>query len=875
MRSSAPNFADEANPLIDMGLSVQPIFWITSDGKCGCGYSDKPRPWADGNPCPEESWGKHPIFEHGKAIPPTCNKDDIARIGKDYPDANIAIGLGIPLFQHDGMPIVMSLDIDVPEGHPKITNGNGVKDGRKGWRDLCKRGIPQISPNWKTGSGGNGILYLSNRTDVTTTEIAEGVTLRASKNQFALVPHSNHRLGDYTWVKRDIPLEFIPDDLIPPRERSSSKSAVALEGMVYPGDRHRSLISLLGTLKNKGFTQQTMLDTALAFNATQCDPPKDESYIREQVEWCFSHWTPPTKVEMTRGDRMLIKLARKDEDFTRLYDGVDDNHREIINELVATLVHWCNCDIARVLRLLANSKRLKNYMGDTRGLRHHIELEADCAVDGFIDADCIEFLELGKNSLSVSPDLTVRDILQHNRFITRRDNKQMYYFDEHTVDGRRIGCFKEHGDRWLHEEIKKRLLHRMRTSNINEITSFVNEATYKDIDEIDNAPLNLIPLRNGVFDLDTGTLCDYDPDVPFFFIHPGAYNKALLGKETLAKKCIDAVLPPAGDEPEGTVSRATEFQEIGGAGFYRLCLYKKGLMLFGDKNTGKSVILAILRNSVGKDARARKTLQDLIKSRFAEAALYHKTSNIAADIGSLGIDAVGKFNEMTGQVDTQNCEKKGVDGFEFESYATHYYSTNDLPALSPKVQKAEAEAFYSRFILIETERRFVAEPDENDSSQVKDEGEILGPLLKEQENIDWATTYFIEGLRRVLTQHGFSKGESAFNVEYRWKLHTDSLAAFAGAYHLEYKPGVHVPASEFRGLYETFCTKNEMEQASDVSVGMRLPHLVPGVAKFDSGGKKWWRNLKMDGYTPTIDLTPTPKYAEPVNEGQERLTQYD
>jgi len=31
----------------------------------------------------------------------------------------------------------------------------------------------------------------------------------------------------------------------------------------------------------------------------------------------------------------------------------------------------------------------------------------------------------------------------------------------------------------------------------------------------------------------------------------------------------------------------------------------------------------------------------------------------------------------------------------------------------------------------------------------------------------------------------------------------------------------------------------------------------------------------MDGYTPTIDVTPTPKYAEPVNEGQERLTQYD
>ena len=137
-----------------------------------------------------------------------------------------------------------------------------------------------------------------------------------------------------------------------------------------------------------------MLDAALAFNANQCDPPKDETYVREQVAYCFATWeAPPSKVQLTRGDRILLRAAKKaknDEDdegdsFRTLYSDVDDD-REAIDQLIWKLAWWCNGDAARMARLLANSPRMKDFKGDSAGVQHEIERCATEVTDGFEDA---------------------------------------------------------------------------------------------------------------------------------------------------------------------------------------------------------------------------------------------------------------------------------------------------------------------------------------------------------------------------------------------------------------------------------------------------------------------------------------------------------
>jgi phage/plasmid-associated DNA primase len=625
-----------------------------------------------------------------------------------------------------------------------------------------------------------------------------------------------------------------------------------------------------------------------------------------QVPESVREGLPMTASDMTRGDRLLLKVVKKSKVkgkhfFKYLYDktGLPEDcpsgisaprtQREAISILVENLANWCNGDTERMTRLLLNSRRIREASeGDANDLAHWIALAAESVVDGFIDADVIEYLQEGSRGLVVSTDLVAKEILANYHFLTATDTKEVFVFKESVYEGddetRRIGIYDKAGATAIDTEVRTLLKHRYSTSNVKEVTGIIRAETYRDRDEIDSAPLHLIPLHNGVYDLNADKLVDYDPDVPFFIIYAGGYRPELLNKETVARTCIETILPEyIGDGDEladpntsikNTVSDATVYQEIGGSCFYRAFLFKTALMFFGPKDSGKSILLAILRNAIGNKARSNRTLQDLTSNRFAEASLYQKTANIAADIGSLGIDNVGRFNELTGSVDTQTCERKGVDGFEFESYATLVFSTNDLPALSPKVQKAEAEAFYSRWVLIETTRQFVPDPDPDIPNEVKEDGLLKGRLL-DQENLDYSTTWFIDGLRRALKQGAYSEGDSAFNVKERWVNNTDSLAAYADL-RLEHTPGFHTPAAELTADFRAYCIRIGKVEASPEMIGRRLPHLIPGTEKYESHGK-WWRNLTIKGSVPLKSDESHDEakgFYEPINDGDTRLKDF-
>ena len=251
--------------------------------------------------------------------------------------------------------------------------------------------------------------------------------------------------------------------------------------------------------------------------------------------------------------------------------------------------------------------------------------------------------------------------------------------------------------------------------------------------------------------------------------------------------------------------------------------------------------------------------------------------------------AVGKFNELTGSLDTQNRERKGIDAVEFFSYATHYFSTNDLPGLSPKVRHEEAKAFYSRWILIETIRHFVdsSEPDES-ANERKKNGLLGEKIMVDQQSLDWATTWFIDGLRTVLKQGKFSESMASNDVKTRWVEKTgDSISHFVEK-NVVFTVGQKVRAEDFKRAYLDYCTKNGLVAQSDENVGRRLPRLVPGVEKFESNGK-WWRNVSAKGVTGLVEEgsqptpTPTPEldvpdnnvkgrpFLEPAGDNQSRL----
>jgi P4 family phage/plasmid primase-like protien len=860
---------DDALEAVRMGLSIQPVHYITKSGVCSCGGG-----------C--TSPGKHVISANGKALEAVCDEAETLRRWTQYPDANIAFGVGVPLFGKDGQPIVVVLDVDIPEGHP------GSVDGFEGLRRLQKDsvGLP-TTKSYNSGGGGLGIILLTNRTDLRTGgKNKYGVALRATKGNYALLPHSTHKSGGrYEWRTKDAPFGFLPDVMADKLRPTQGEGIQKLPECATPNMRHDTFVSFIGTMFNRGFSEEAALEAVLAYNAKQCKPSKSEKEIRDTVADCYGRFSRPASRQLTRGDKLIKSLALKDEKFEFLYNKQDvgeyGTEEKAVYALCEKLAYWCNGDSSRMLRLAQVAPRLKdNFDAEFESISKHIAIARNGLVEGFEDADCIEFLTLGSRGLVVSYDRVARDILNNYAVLVIKGQRNKFYIFDETPDERTVRLsggkqkrphiYKENGYELLHTEIRNRLKHRSSTKAVVEVLDIIRAESYRDRDDTE-APLNLIPLRNGVFNTDDKTIGNYTPEIPFFISHSGGYDKSLLTTQSEARKCLESTFFNASDDE---IADINVFQQVAGTCFYRKYIDQKAVMLVGKSDSGRSMILKLLKDSVG--SVSARTLQELSGDRFAAASLHWMTANVAADIGSGEIKQVGRFNTLTGD-DLTTCERKGVDGFPFWNYATLIFSANDLPTVSITARPNETDAFYNRWILIETPFHFVANP--ADGTNEKQEDSLLGKKLVEQIELDWFTTWAIEGLIRLLKTERYVESAGTIDVKTRWINKTDSLAAFVDSNVVNYAAGQFTDAKAFMIRYTSWCEEHNMLPEDSKKVSARLPRLIATEKRLKGRRNEqepvWW-NVMLEGATPrTIELEELESESglqEPIDdESQSRL----
>ena len=155
--------------------------------------------------------------------------------------------------------------------------------------------------------------------------------------------------------------------------------------------------------------------------------------------------------------------------------------------------------------------------------------------------------------------------LKNNNHIVRINNQLHIYRDGIYIEGQ--------------SEIEAAMIEHI--PNLNrakrtEITSYLDILIRKNV-KPDNA--NLIAFKNGIYDIDTGELMDFSPDIIItnkvnHNFNPGAYSE-------LADKTLDKLA--CGD----TAVRALLEEAIGYC-FYRRNELRKSFILTGDKKNGKS-----------------------------------------------------------------------------------------------------------------------------------------------------------------------------------------------------------------------------------------------------------------------------------------------
>ena len=333
-------------------------------------------------------------------------------------------------------------------------------------------------------------------------------------------------------------------------------------------------------------------------------------------------------------------------------------------------------------------------------------------------------------------------------------------------------------------------------SNLNktkrtEVLSYLDISIDKDIPMSD---ANYIAFSNGIYNLETGTLEPFTPEIIItnkidYDYDPYAYSE--LTDKTLDKlACQDKNIRML-------------LEECIGYCFYRRNELRKCFILTGEKENGKSTFLAMIENLLGRKNIASLDLKEL-GDRFKTAELFGKLANIGDDIGSEFIPNPSVFKKLASG-NPINVERKGKDPFDFSNYAKLLFSANDIPRIKDK-----SGAVISRLVIIPFDARF--SPDDPD----------FDPYIKykliQEEPMQYLINLGIQGLKRVLKNRKFTSSERVDKALQEYTENNNPILLF-------FKEDIKIENEPTRNVYKKyneFCIANSFNPMSNIEFSKQV-----------------------------------------------------
>ena len=363
-----------------------------------------------------------------------------------------------------------------------------------------------------------------------------------------------------------------------------------------------------------------------------------------------------------------------------------------------------------------------------------------------------------------------------NGIKTFKDNKDIIIYNKDT------GVYAQDGDLYLAYLIESRLKEKAENKQVKEIIESIRRKTYYDRDDLDKQPKNIKPVGNGLLNLQTQELLKFTPEYIFLnkininYKEDAKCDKFLLFLKQVLQSNIDIKI----------------IQEWCGYCLLNDTNFSKALLLFGDGENGKSVLLNIIKSFLGKGNVTSISLQYLESSPFAPARLFGKTGNIFADLPKKALSQTSIF-KMTVAGDEISGEKKGKDSFEFKPTAKMMFSCNEIPRTPDRTR-----GFFRRWIILKFLQHFPEGDERRD--------ENLFERLNKKEELEGILKFSVDGLKRLVEQKGFTQNMKTHEVEEFWTRSSDSIAMFSIDM-LERKIGNNVKKMDIYTAYEEYCNK--------------------------------------------------------------------
>lgn len=352
--------------------------------------------------------------------------------------------------------------------------------------------------------------------------------------------------------------------------------------------------------------------------------------------------------------------------------------------------------------------------------------------------------------------------------------------------------------------IKSMILEDLLTINkVNRVYQLIltNHKLKVDIDSVNQHPAQWINFKNGFLDVQNMVMREHSPNHLSINQIPHEFD---MNRTVPTNSVIYEFL-------NGIIKNTDDLEML--LEYIGYCMtvdtsLQKFLVITGLGGTGKSTIVRLVNNAIGKENISSLSLQDL-NERFNATNLFGKMLNSCADIPSKAMEQVDVIKKITGE-DMLKGEYKGGAVFFFNSYAKLMFSANEIPiSLDDKTN-----AYYRRFLILRIDKRCHTIPN-------------LEKRLAE--SVDDFILLAVQALHRMYTRGSLKESQNSIDNVLELYMASDTVTAFI-ADEMVSGADFKVERSIFYKKYCTYCDENERQALT-----------VNG----------FYKNLRNKGYTET------------------------
>lgn len=425
-------------------------------------------------------------------------------------------------------------------------------------------------------------------------------------------------------------------------------------------------------------------------------------------------------------------------------------------------------------------------------------------------------------------ELIVNKIEDENFIYTTRDDKssEMWIYLE--------GIFVPQGKSFVREIVRKVLSKAFTPQLANNIIAKIEADTYIEQDKFFRTNyVNEVPVLNGILNIRTRELSEFNPEKIFFNKLPILYDPSAECENIITH--FKTILR----DPEDVYVMIELF------GYLLLKEYKieKAFMFLGDGRNGKSKTIELMKRFLGPENCSSIPLRSLNEESFTLNELFGKMSNLASDLSKTDLKETGTIKSLIGR-DTIQAKRKFLRDLSFVNYAKMIFAANELPRIYDTT-----DGFWTKWILLEFPYKFINYKEFEKLDEVKKEKHrIMNPDIIEQlttkEELSGLLNLALDGLDKIIKEKDFSYSKGTEEVKDLWIRKSDSFTAFCYD-HIEESMNEEISKKKLRKLFFNYRKKHDnLPGASDKLINITLQNIFGVSERQGSDYERYWVGIK-------------------------------